>query len=388
VLKLITMHAKKILHLSHTDIKYDSRILKEIDVGLNIGATVYGIGIQERFSDACITGKRKKLSIDSVPLMARRLEFAPNLVRHILSLFEFYIKAIVLANRIQPDLIQCNDNIVLPLGVFIKIFTGARALVYDAHELESNKNGQPRLNGKVVLLLEKLLWRYVNALIVVSPSIRDWYNTNVGKKLSLVVLNSPVFEKHQDVDVEYLRRKFLISPTTKLFIYIGNLVPGRGLELIVEALSAFDDRAALVLLGQGELVGTIKRISKYSKNIYFHERVPHDQVVRIAQSADFGLCLIENVSLSDYYCLPNKLFEYIFADIPVIASNFPDISSVVNHYRLGLCVDLNVASISDALNTIVDGGVSFRIDAHTLDEFTWEAQAVRLSALYMQLLKY
>ena len=46
------------------------------------------------------------------------------------------------------------------------------------------------------------------------------------------------------------------------------------------------------------------------------------------------MCLIQNVSLSDYYCLPNKLFEYCFAEIPVLASNFPDISQTVEKYDL------------------------------------------------------
>jgi hypothetical protein len=69
----------------------------------------------------------------------------------------------------------------------------------------------------------------------------------------------------------------------------------------------------VVFLGYGELSQDLKRLAAEHPNIHVHDAVPHSQVVPIAQSADFGLCLVQDVSLSDYYCLPNKLFEYYFA---------------------------------------------------------------------------
>ena len=67
----------------------------------------------------------------------------------------------------------------------------------------------------------------------------------------------------------------------------------------------------IVYLGYGSEKTNYLSYQKYN-NIHIHDAAEHQQVVSLAQSADVGLCLIENISLSDYYCLPNKLFEYIF----------------------------------------------------------------------------
>jgi len=380
------MQNKVVLHISHTDINVDSRILKEMKVAYDAGATVYGIGISERKQNTSPSHGSEEFSIESIVLSSRKMTFLPAVVRHIFSLIEFYIKTLVRAGKIKPDLIHCNDILALPIGVLIKLIKGSK-LVYDAHELESNKNGQSRFEGGLVLFIEKRLWRFVDALLVVSPSIDTWYQQNIGKKQTLVVLNSPLIEKHSRVDSSYLRHKFGIAEDKKIFIYVGMVMSGRGIELIVDAFKKGNTNAALVVLGNGEMLDALKRKSVSAQNIFFHERVPHEQVVEVAKSADFGLCLIENISLSDFYSLPNKLFEYIFAEVPVLASNFPDISFLVNKHNLGLCVELDAESISQAMTKICDDELKFSINTKSLEAYGWDAQANKLKALYARVLE-
>lgn len=377
---------KTILHISHTDINFDSRILKEINVARDTGATVYGIGIGERKLNTSSSCEKEESKIKCLQLFSRRMTFLPPVVRHFFTLIEFYIKTFISVRNIRPDLVHCNDILALPIGVFVKIIKGS-SLVYDAHELESNKNGQSRFVGRLVLFTERMLWRFVDALIVVSPSIDKWYKKNVGQKQTLVVLNSPVIGESSSVNSSYLRHKFDISEDKKIFIYIGMLVAGRGLELIVDVFNKGSTNAVLVILGHGDMLGALKQKSGSSENIFFHERVPHEQVVEVAKSADFGLCLIENISLSDYYSLPNKLFEYMFSEIPVLASNFPDISQLVNEHGLGVCVDLDVESIGRAVAEICSNKLQFPIDSESMTEYGWAAQAAKLEQLYIQLLE-
>ena len=98
------------------------------------------------------------------------------------------------------------------------------------------------------------------------------------------------------------------------------------------------------------------------------------------RSADYGLCLIERASLSDYYCLPNKLFEYCFARVPVLASAFPDISRVVEQYSLGVCCEPDPASIRAALDQLIKSR-AVRVTSD-ITALSWEAQASRLTAAY------
>ena len=102
------------------------------------------------------------------------------------------------------------------------------------------------------------------------------------------------------------------------------------------------------------------------------------------KAADIGLCLVQNVSLSDYYCLPNKLFEYCFAGIPVLASDFPDISSLISEYNLGMCCSLDFDSIKQAVLDIERHGVDFNF--HDLSPLAWQAQSEKLNNFYRQVL--
>ena len=376
---------KKILHLTQTDIRSDSRILKEISVAEASGYEVYGIGI--RLDDGVTSSSSIDLEkINCIPIFFKKLLHLLKIFQHFLTFFEFLIRSFFQSIKIKPDIVHCNDTLVLPIGVLVKLFTNAK-LVYDAHELESDRNGLSRFLGKITLLIEKVLWRFVDALIVVSPSIEDWYKSNVGEKLSVVVLNSPVIESQTLLNSDdYLREHFGIPKGVKVFLYVGILSHGRGIELILEAFESENIESSLVFLGYGPLSNSLKEKSKQRNNIYVHDAVKHEKVVSIAKTADVGLCLIQNVSLSDYFCLPNKLFEYCFSGIPVLASNFPDISKVVNLYKLGVCVDLNVEDVIEGIKRFESDDLDVNFSVSDLSELDWESQAHKLTQLYENVL--
>ncbi len=372
-----------ILHLTHTDINSDSRILKEMYCISESNNTynVSGIGVIQD-EGPTYTGNVGSINIYSIILRTRKWKFLPRRVRHIFSFLELTFKMLFKAIKLKPKVVHCNDVLVLPLGVIIKLLTGVK-LIYDAHELESNRNGLTKTLGKVTLYTEKLLWRFVDALIVVSPSIEKWYMKNIGDKYSEIILNSPLLEDRVEKENgSYLREYFSISKESKIFLYIGILGRGRGIDLITEAFMNPNLQSSLVFLGYGEFSDKLKELAKEYPNIYVHDAVPHEQVVSVAKSADVGLCLIQNVSLSDYYCLPNKLFEYCFAEIPVLASNFPDISQVVERYNLGKCSELNSNSIYEAIKEFEDSNKLQKINADSLYELSWGAQEEKLIKLY------
>lgn len=377
-----------ILHLTHTDINSDSRILKEMNSIANINSyiKVKGIGVSLD-EETHKTKENDQLEIYSIKLKSRNWIFLPTVVRHSCSLIELTSKMLFKAIKLKPQIIHCNDTLVLPLGVILKIFTGSK-LIYDAHELESNRNGLSKTLGKMTLFVEKLLWKFVDKLIVVSPSIAIWYQENIGEKVTEIIMNSPVLKiSNDEVDKSYFRKKFNISDGSKIFLYIGILGEGRGIDLIVEAFKDNELKSHLIFLGYGELKDKLINLSKKYENIHVHDAVPHNEVVSIAKSADVGLCFIQNVSLSDYYCLPNKLFEYAFAEIPVLASNFPDISMVVEKYNIGKCSDLNSESIYNAIKEFEQIEELPRINASDLYDLSWSAQEEKLVKMYKDLIE-
>lgn len=369
---------KRILHITHTDVMSDSRVLKEICSLSDAGYEVSSLGVtaseEEPKSDFSTS-----LKITQIKLVSRGFNFLPRSLMHIFSLFELVAKMLLIAIRQKPDLIHCHDTLVLPLGVIVKLITRAK-LVYDAHELESNRNGLSKFDGFLTLHFEKLLWRFVDALIVVSPSIDAWYQNRIGSKPSLVILNSPLISKKSFCESDYLRKKFSIPPDKKIFIYVGNFASGRGIELLTQTFIHPSIDSHLVFLGYGDLADDLNQLAMRHLNIHLHDAVPHADVVSIVQSADFGLCMIENVSLSDYYCLPNKIFEYCFAGVPVLASDFPDIRAILSEYKIGKYSSLNPVAFSETVHLLEISNEKF--EPRDLAPLSWQMQEQKLVSLY------
>lgn len=378
-----------LLHLSHTDIRSDSRILKELQalkVLENYERVAIGV---ERNEEAPPNVGALAARIVTIRLFTKSFRWLPRPFRYTLSMLELTFACFFRGISLKPVVVHCHDILVLPAGCLIKLLTKCK-LVYDAHELESNKNGQSRLLSKGTLLVERLCWRWVDLLVSVSDSILAWYGTNLGPKENILVLNSPELDCRNDVwsgmggSEKYFHKLYGISENKLVFVYLGVLGKGRGIEIALEAFATSSLDAHLVLVGYGDLSFRIQSYCDKFANIHLHEPVPHDQVVALVKNADIGLCLVENVSLSDYYCLPNKLFEYAFAGLHVLGSDFPEIRKVVNQYSLGTCCALDPDKVREAIH-FLNNHRPTRVDSELI-ELSWDTQADRLVRGYRGLL--
>lgn len=378
----------QILHISNTDIDGDSRILKELKaLGRLPRVQVSVVGVPEANDDGMVELDGARYW--KLRMVSRALKLLPRAIRYCVLLSEFTFKTILVGRRLKPDIVHCHDTFALPAGWFLKRQLGCR-LVYDAHELESDKNAQTAILSRATLLIERFCWNRVDLLISVSDSIIDWYMRTLGSKPGILILNSPVIAGGAQAcprpreDETYLRERYRIPAESVVFVYVGMLSSGRGIEICLDAFAAGPMEAHVVFVGVGRLQGMIIEYSERYSNIHFHEAVPHDRVVSLVRGADYGLCLIEKTSLSAYYCLPNKLFEYCFARVPVLASDFPEIRRLVQQYSLGVCCAPEAGSVRSALRQL-----SVRRAGRPSSDLTalsWETQAARLRAAYQQVL--
>lgn len=201
------------LHLTHTDIRTDSRILKELRSLNHAGLSVRGVGVVlEEGSKASEIDFEAE--IGQITLRSRGFLSLPRTLRHVCSLFELSAKMLFRSLRPKSKIVHCHDTLVLPLGVILKMITGAK-LIYDAHELESDRNGTTVIQSRLTLFVERVLWRFIDGLIVVSPSIEKWYHENIGPKRSVVILNSPTFRADHSMRSDYLRQTFSIPDDSR-----------------------------------------------------------------------------------------------------------------------------------------------------------------------------
>lgn len=377
----------RVLHLTHTDIRVDSRILKELSA-LSAIATyeLHAIGIAE----LDVAGGESTLHtarVQSIKLFFRSVRWLPSTLRYVLIYLETWARVLIRAIAVRPRLVHCHDTPLLPIGVVIAWLCRAK-LIYDAHELESDKNGQSRWMSRGTLAVEKLTWRGIDGFVTVSASILQWYQDRFPAKASALVFNAPVFTSGRadvaSVQEMYFHRKYGISEDRMVFVYLGLFVPGRSIEKLLKVFTAPEVSAHVVFVGRGHLREMIERSAKDNPRVHVHDAVPHDQVVPLVKNADCGLCLVECVSLSDYYSLPNKLFEYAFAGVPVLASDFPDMRELVERFGLGSCTADDDSAITRAVVQLqVDGR---RRVIGDLAPLGWMAQAEHLRELYRRLL--
>ncbi len=379
--KMITKAVRgmqKVLHLTHTEIEGDSRIQKEMIALSRAGYQMSGIGIALD-EDVQKVALPPEIKVHTMRLASRRMTALPRTVRHAIAVVELLVKMLPAAVRARPSVIHCHDTLVLPIAALAKLMTGAK-LIYDVHELESDRNGLTRVQGWLTLRFEKMLWPFVNGLITPSPSIADWYEATIGPKRTAVVMNSPEIAAPTGIGGNYLREKFDIPETAKIFLYVGILAPGRGVSVFLEAFLKSGSGSHVVFLGYGPMTSTIAELARTHANVHYHPAVSHEAVVAVASSADYGLCLIESVSLSDKYSLPNKFFEYVFAGLPVLASDFPDLRKAVTEYRVGTTCEVSVDAVSKAIARLETSDA--QLEPRDLTPLGWAAQEEKLLLLY------
>ena len=140
-----------------------------------------------------------------------------------------------------------------------------------------------------------------------------------------------------------LREALALPPASPLVLYVGRLQPERGLEQLILAAAKCPE-LVVTLMGDGpaEYVSTL-RVSASAAGIAsrFHvvPPVPPDQVVQTAHAADVGMTAFRDTGLSTRSTLPNKLFEYLAAGLPVVASQFPPMAQIVENYDVGVTCD-------------------------------------------------
>lgn len=145
-----------------------------------------------------------------------------------------------------------------------------------------------------------------------------------------------------------------------------------------------DNSRVVVFMGYGPLATMIQDAAATHGNIYYHPAVSPDVLPAYTASADVGLCLIENLCLSYNYCLPNKLFEYLMAGLPVLVSDLQELRRFVRQHPVGPIVATDAQAIRNTATGIDRIQISaYRQAVHTARTiFHWQAQERELLRVY------
>lgn len=317
-----------------------------------------------------------------VPLIGGSMTGLPG---RLLKAVGWYLGVLWTLRGLKVHCFNCHSLPVLPLSVIVKFWKRC-VLVYDPHELETETAGLRGRRQWLMRRLEKVLIDRANAVCVVNRSIADWYVARYRLQQVWVVRNVPYRSEPEPVRTGALRKAVGLAPEVQLFLYQGLLAPGRGVGLLIDAFSGMPDRH-LVFMGYGELEGRIREAAAQHANIHFMPAVPPGQVKDYTVDADVGISLIENVCLSYYLCLPNKLFEYAACGVPAVVSDFPEMGRFVDEYDCGW----KAAPDAQALRRLVQGLTAGELVAKRANTrgsgrlYCWQEEEKMLLAMYQAL---
>jgi len=272
--------------------------------------------------------------------------------RRVLSGLSYSLQAVSVARRVRPTLVHANDWNTMWSGIAIKLVCRTR-LVYDSHELWADRNG--RWEWRPWLLAgEALFVRAADEVLTSSPGYADTLAARYRVPRPAVVRNIPERagpaaepiptdpERMDAASSDVERADRAAKPARSdpaLVVYVGGLMPGRGLEQMIDALALLPD-VRLRAVGPGTpryRMGLLSRAAAggVGDRVELRAPVPPACVPDALAGAAAGLCLIQPVCRSYELCLPNKLFEYAAAGVPVLASDVPSIAALVRRHGLG-----------------------------------------------------
>ncbi len=288
----------------------------------------------------------------------------------------------------KPDVIHAHDVNTLPTAYLASIFARA-PLVYDAHEVSTGREGYHSFR-KIVYYTEKFLMPKAKATITTTTTRAKFFARAYHIQRPIVLQNRPRLTSPQKTNK--IRDELNLHENWPIVLYQGGLQQGRGLERLLDAASKVPN-TYFVYIGGGRLETLLKDKAKalhLENKVYFIPTVSLAILPLYTASADMGVQVLENTCFNHYSTDSNKLFEYIIAGLPIIATHFPEIAKVIRQYDLGMLIPPgNTDALITALRTLsADPTVRKHYHhnaASASKNLNWEEQEQALIDLYTKL---
>ncbi|WP_200627015.1 glycosyltransferase family 4 protein [Pseudomonas sp. LAM2023] len=291
--------------------------------------------------------------------------------------------------RYRPHLVHAHDVNTLPTAWLAARLSQAR-LVYDAHEISTSREGYQSFR-RMVGFVEKKLMPKVDGSITTTEARAKYFARAYGVARPTVLQNRPRLTHCRGSN--RIREELGLKAPWPIIIYQGGLQQGRGLEKLIQTAKDVPN-AYFVLIGGGRLTRSLTQRCEtlgLQERVHFIPTVALSELPEYTASADIGVQPIENTCLNHYTTDSNKLFEYLIAGLPVVATDFPEIRRIVRNNNVGILVPANnQPALAQALNQLVidlDLRKQFSNNAQlTANTLNWEEQEARLVNLYQQIL--
>ncbi|MBX5449692.1 glycosyltransferase [Thermogemmatispora sp.] len=311
-----------------------------------------------------------------------------------------FIRSLWQVLKTDADCYHAHDVAALP-ACYLAARLHRKPLIFEAHEmpleehpLSSMSRGRRLLHHMLALLVRAMI-PASDGVITVSPPIVEELQRRYRLRRLALVRNIPPYQKV--ARTKRLHEALGLASHVRIALYQGRFQANRSLDLLVRAARYLDPEIVIVLLGKGlgnaaeELEQLIAQ-ERVGDRVKLLPAVPYQELLSWTASADLGLLIASpDYSLNVRMFLPNKLFEYIMAGVPVLTSALPAVVELVETYRLGQVVnELKPEAIAQAINGMLshpEALAALRRNAlqAAANELHWEKEQQSLLDLYQSI---
>lgn len=293
------------------------------------------------------------------------------------------------ALEINADLYHLHDPELIPIGLKLKKL--GKTVIFDSHEDVPNQ----------------ILSKYYLSPLVRRPisELMKWYEVFACSKLDAVIAATPFIEEkflkinpntvnvnNYPIVEEFASIAHRSGDSKKVF-YVGSITAVRGIEEIVNALNFTQSNATLLLGGSfadNKLEDKVKKTKGWRKVEYLGF-INRQQIETCLSESIAGLVVLHPTP-SFLDSLPVKMFEYMSAGVPVIASDFPLWKTIINENECGICVDpLDPKAIAEAIDYFIQNpSIAMKMGENGREsvkiKYNWDIEKSKLFSLYDKLL--
>ncbi|HME01563.1 MAG TPA: glycosyltransferase [Solirubrobacteraceae bacterium] len=372
----------RIAMLLHKSVEFDSRVRREAGALARDGHDVTVLELTDMVGGGRLDGFSRR-AVQPPRWMRRRLPF--NLYR-----LAFLVEFVRGLRALRPDVVHAHDAAMLLPGIVGARLTGAR-LVYDSHELATSVPYRERAWAWFVATIERIVVPRCVAVITVSDGIarrlraryRLTTEPTVVRNVSALAVGGE----------GTLRRRMGLDEHTPLVLHQGAPAPARGCEVLVEALTRLEGVHLAFMgdpeTGYGEELRAVVARHGVQDRVALLASVPLSELLANTAEADVGVTLLQDTCENHRLALPNKLFEYIAAGVPVVASALPETERLIRSTGIGWYTTPNdpdavARALRLALAARDDEVLAERL-RDAARELCWSREQHRLLGLYERL---
>ena len=356
---------KRIIVSVTNDLSTDQRVEKVCNTLMNAGYEVFLIGKKNKNSKPLDrTYKTKRISVF--------------FKKSILFYAEFNIKLFFTLLFLKKDFLLSNDLDTLLPNYFLSVIQ-KKKLVYDSHELFSEIPelvDRPFAKKFWTKIEQKILPKLKNTYTV-CKSIADYYDVRYQTNFKTII-NLPT---KKEIIVSELPFDY---NNEKIILYQGALNMGRGLELMIHSMQ-FLENCIFVIIGDGDIYEDLKEKviqDNLGQKIHFLGRKNPKELHQLTPLANLGISIEEDLGLNYRFALPNKIFDYIQAEVPILVSNLPEMKRIVLNHNVGEIVkDRSPEKLAKQILELLQKDYSLELKK-AKETLIWEHQEEMLLAIF------